>query len=104
MAPGQIRGVASFTQIRTCVLEKFVGFFLKIFCYWEKQFVVLRLDLVLCITKIATVWVVASEKFETFLKCLLSGDPTAIKLRIHEKRRDTGEIHGNTFVATKNSP
>lgn len=28
-----VRGVASLTQIRMCVLEELVGFFLKIFCY-----------------------------------------------------------------------
>ena len=45
--------------------------------------------------KNTTVWAVECDKFETFLKCLPSGDPTIHCL---------GEIHANTFVATKNRP
>jgi len=33
------RFVVPFTQIRTCILEKLLGFFLKIFCYKEKPYV-----------------------------------------------------------------
>ena len=45
--------------------------------------------------KNTTVLAVECDKFETFLKCLPSGDPTVHCL---------GEIHANTFVATKNRP
>ena len=49
------------------------------------------------------VWVVDCDKFETFLKCLPSGDPT-IHCVFMKNEGGLGENHANTFVATKNRP
>ena len=75
----QSRGVASFPQIRTCVLEKLRGFF-KDFLLQVKAICsscLPRIFKIVCTgIKNTTVLVVKCDRFETFLECLPTADPT----------------------------
>ena len=85
--PVVYRGVASFTQKRTCVLEIFVGFF---------QDFLLQVK---AICSVADLTLYCADVFRSVL--LLSRIVFARKI---QQAGGTREIHLNRFVATKNRP